>query len=73
MPNRNTLDIKTRSAIESILNKKGFEMTLDDIAFLRARIDYLNDNEIALIPDIQEAVIVKNYKLSKPRIGTHKK
>ena len=62
MISKSTLDPATKKMLDELLNKSPKDLTPDDIAFLLARRDYLNDNEMKAIPVIEEAEYVVNKK-----------
>ena len=59
MISKSTLDPATKKMLDELLNKSPKDLTPDEIAFLLARRDYLNDNEMKAIPVIQEAEVIK--------------
>lgn len=56
---KSTLEPDTKKYLEELLNKSAKDLTPDEIAFLHARSPYLTEREIASIPKIEEAEIVK--------------
>jgi len=56
---KKTLDPATRTMLEELLGKSAKDLTSDEIAFLHARSPYLTDKEIAAIPEIQKAEVIK--------------
>lgn len=59
MINRKTLPKDIQEMLDNLLNKSPADLTPDEIGFLKARRDYLNETEIKSIPKIEEVVEVK--------------
>jgi hypothetical protein len=64
---KNTLESDTKKYLEELLNKNPRDLIPDEIAFLKARKDYLTESEIKNIPKIEEVEVVKEEVKTEPK------
>lgn len=59
MINRKNLPKDVQEMLDNLLNKSPADLKLEEIGFLKARIDYLSESEVVRIPKMEEAEEVK--------------